>query len=121
MSPENLSDDSHAEPPQVDIYGPARAVQGSRAETHVSDSCRHLSDLVVKACTRLRALMEAALPLLNNTSASRAVSTFRVWGSRSDRSCHHREHTSHRAVGCLNLVASTSSLVGVKPVTHETS
>jgi hypothetical protein len=69
----------------------------------------------------LRALMKSALPLLNKTSASMAVSTFRVWGSRSDRSCHQRDHPSHRAVGCLNLVASTSSLVGLKPVTLWTS
>jgi len=46
----------------------------------------------------LRALMKSALPLLNKTSASRAVSSFRVWGSRSDQSCHQRDHTSHRAV-----------------------
>jgi hypothetical protein len=58
----------------------------------------------------LRALMTSALPLLNNALASRAVSTFRVWGSRSDRSCHQLEHTSHRAVGFLNLLASTSPL-----------
>jgi hypothetical protein len=58
----------------------------------------------------LRALMKSALPLLNNAAASRAVSTFRVWGSWSDRSCHPREHPSPRAAGCFNLVVSTSSL-----------
>src|SRR5512132_247905 len=68
--------------------------------------------------TPLRALMKSALPLLNNALASQAVSTFRVWGSRSDRSCHQLEHTSHRAVGFLNLLASTApvlaSLLAVK-------
>ena len=59
----------------------------------------------------LQALMKSALPLLNNALASRAVSTFRVWGSRSDRSCHQLEHTSHRAVGFLNLLASTAPLL----------
>jgi hypothetical protein len=58
----------------------------------------------------LRALMNSALPLRTNALASRAVSTFRVWGSRSDRSCHQRDHPSHRAVGLLNLWASTSPL-----------
>jgi hypothetical protein len=58
----------------------------------------------------LRALMKSALPLLNNAAASRAVSTFRVWGSWSDRSCHQLDYPSHRAAGFFNLVASTSSL-----------
>jgi hypothetical protein len=58
----------------------------------------------------LRALMKSALPLLNNAAASRAVSTFRVWGSWSDRSCHQLDHPSHRAAGFFNLVASPSSL-----------
>jgi len=31
----------------------------------------------------LRALMKSALPLLNKTSTSRAVSSFRVWGNWS--------------------------------------
>jgi len=31
----------------------------------------------------LRALMKSALPFLNKTSTSRAVSSFRVWGSWS--------------------------------------
>jgi hypothetical protein len=59
----------------------------------------------------LRALMKSALPLLNNALASRAVSTFRVWGSRSDLSCHQLDHPSHRAVGFLTLWASTSPLL----------
>jgi len=56
----------------------------------------------------LRALMKSALSLLNTTSASRAVSPNRVWESRSDLSCHHLEHTSHRTVGYCNFLASTS-------------
>jgi hypothetical protein len=52
--------------------------------------------------------MKSALPLLNHALASRAGSTFRVWGSRSDLSCHQLDHPSHRAVGFLNLWASTS-------------
>ena len=52
----------------------------------------------------LRALMKSALPLLNNAVASLAVSSFRVWESRSDLSCHQRDHTSHRAAGYLNLL-----------------
>ena len=54
--------------------------------------------------------MQSALPLLNNAAASQAVSTFRVWGSWSDQSCHQLDHPSHRAAGFFNLVASTSSL-----------
>ena len=56
----------------------------------------------------LRALMKSALPLLNNAVASQAVSSFRVWGSRSDLSCHQLDHTSHRAAGYLNLLMSPS-------------
>src|SRR5688500_17546681 len=37
--------------------------------------------------------MTSALPILNKALASRAVSTFRVWGSRSDLSCHQLECT----------------------------
>ena len=52
----------------------------------------------------LRALMKSALSLLNTTSTSQAVSQDRVGESRSDRSCHHLAHTSHRTVRCLNVV-----------------
>jgi len=48
--------------------------------------------------------MKSALPLLNNAVASQAGSSFRVWESRSDLSCHQRDHTSHRAAGYLNLL-----------------
>src|SRR5215510_7586603 len=54
----------------------------------------------------LRALMQSALPLLNNAVASQAGSSFRVWGSRSALSCHQRDHTSHRAAGYLPEVFS---------------
>jgi hypothetical protein len=39
----------------------------------------------------LRALMKSALPLLISISASKVVLASRVWGSRSDLSCHHFE------------------------------
>src|ERR671919_576792 len=55
----------------------------------------------------LRALMKSALPLLNKTSTSKAVSQTRVWGSRSDLSCHQLDHTSHRAGGFLTRLASS--------------
>ena len=60
---------------------------------------RPLSEGIVN----LRALMKSALPLLNNAVASQAVSSFRVWGSRSDLSRHHLDHTSHCAEGLLEL------------------
>src|SRR5262249_42485819 len=52
----------------------------------------------------LRALMQSALPLLNNAVASQAGSSFRVWESRSTLACHQRDHTLHRAAGYLNLL-----------------
>ena len=58
----------------------------------------------------LRALMKSALPLLNNAVASQAVSSFRVWESRSDLSCHQLNGTSHRMVRYCNLLASPSPL-----------
>jgi len=42
--------------------------------------------------------MQSALPLLITTAASGALYPVRIWGSRSDRSCHHLDHPSHRAV-----------------------
>jgi len=42
--------------------------------------------------------MKSALPLLSRTAASQAVSQNRVWGSRSDLSCHQLNGTSHRTV-----------------------
>jgi len=47
--------------------------------------------------------MQSALPLLNNAVASQAGSSFRVWGSWSDLSCHQRDPPAHRAAGYLNL------------------
>src|SRR5918996_6430263 len=55
----------------------------------------------------LRARINSALPRLNKTSVSKTVSTFRVWGSRSDLSCHQLDHTSHRAGGFLTRLASS--------------
>src|SRR4029450_9769613 len=52
----------------------------------------------------LRALMQSALPLLNNAVASQAGSSFRVGGIRSDLSRHQLDHTSHRTAGYLNLL-----------------
>ena len=51
----------------------------------------------------LRALMKSALPLLNKTSASQAVSQIRAGGSRADHSGHQRDYTSPRAVGFFTL------------------
>src|SRR5262245_19566367 len=59
----------------------------------------------------LRALMQSALPFLNKTSTSRAVSSFRVWGSWSDRLCQQHDDTSHRAGGFLYRLASTPAPV----------
>ena len=57
----------------------------------------------------LRALMKSALPLLNKTSPSPAMASFRVCGSGSALLCHQRDHASHRAVGYLNFLALPSS------------
>ena len=65
----------------------------------------------MKVRLALRALMKSALPLLNNALASRAVSSFRVWGSRSDLSCHQLDHPSHRAGRFLTLLGSTPRLL----------
>ena len=92
---------------QVDIYGPARAVKGSREATHVSGQMQSYIRPLSEGIAYLRALMKSALPLLNKTSTSRAVSSFRVWESWSDRSCHQLEYTSHRVGGFLHLFAST--------------
>jgi hypothetical protein len=48
--------------------------------------CRHISGLVVKASSCLRALMKYALLLLINLSAFTALDNVRVWRSRSDLS-----------------------------------
>jgi len=67
------------------------------------DRCSHISGLVVKAFHALRALMKSALPRLINSAASKALGLSRVWGSRSDLSCHQLDHTSHRAEGLFDL------------------
>src|SRR2546427_3415578 len=69
--------------------------------------CSHISGLLVKTSYGLRALMKSALPLLITTTASWALYLVRVGGSRSDRSCHHLDHPSHRAARLLmSLVKS---------------
>jgi hypothetical protein len=88
-------------------YGPAHAVKGSREAKHVSGQMQSYIRPLGAGIIYLRALMKSALPLLNKTSASRAVSSFRVWGSWSDRLCHQRDYTLHRAGGFLYLLAST--------------
>src|SRR2546422_2797851 len=57
----------------------------------------HNIGLVVKTFHSLRALMKSALPRLITTAASRALSLRRLGGSRSDRSCHQLDYTSHCA------------------------
>jgi hypothetical protein len=54
----------------------------------------------------LRALMQSALPLLNNAVASQAGSRGRVWGSRSDLSRHQHGHPSQRTAGYFHLLMS---------------
>src|SRR2546422_7529982 len=57
----------------------------------------HNIGLLVKTFHSLRALMKSALPHLITTAASRALYLRRLRGSRSDRSCHQLDHTSHCA------------------------
>ena len=79
----------------------------SREEKHVSGQMPSYIRPLGEGIASLRALMQSALPLLNKTSASKAASTFRIGGSRSDLSCHQLDHPSHRAVRCLHLLSST--------------
>src|SRR5262249_11242776 len=69
----------------------------------------HNIGLWVKTFPSLRALMQSALPRLITTAASRALSLRRLGGSRSDRSCHQRVHTSHCAEGLLALSVTPKS------------
>jgi hypothetical protein len=96
-----------ASPVRLAHYGPARVVKGSREAQHVSGQMQSYIRPLREGIVDLRALMKSALPLLNKTSTSRAVSSFRVWGSWSDRSCHQRDYTSHRAGGFLYPLVST--------------
>jgi hypothetical protein len=83
---------------------------------------------VVKASSTLRALMNSALLLLNHTVASEAVSTVRVWRSRSDLSCPQCRYTlrlglerlgCHQAPGRLdNRVHSGLLVVGEERPDH---
>jgi len=84
---------------------PPALSRGSREEKHVSGQMQSYIRPLCEGVIYLRALMKSAPPLLNNASASKAVSSFRVWGSRSDLSCHQRDHTSHRTGGFLSHLA----------------
>ena len=95
----------------LNIYGPARAVKGSREAQHVSGQMQSSIRPLGEGIISLRALMKSALPFLNKTSTSRAVSSFRVWGSWSDRLCHQHDYTSHRAGGFLYRLVSTPAPV----------
>jgi len=60
--------------------------------------------------------MKSALPLLITTAASRALYLIRVWGSRSDLSCHQLAPTSHRAARPLHLRLKQNSRSKVWPL-----
>ena len=60
------------------IYGPARAVKGLSNGNTLRDRCRHLSGLLVKTFSGLRALRQSALPRLITTAASWALSLRRL-------------------------------------------
>jgi hypothetical protein len=62
--------------------------QGALESRTNRNRCSHISGLMVKASSCLRALMTCALLLLINLSACKALDHVRVWRSRSDRSCH---------------------------------
>src|SRR4029453_11849026 len=66
------------------------------------DRCGHISGLLGKTFYGLRALMKSALPRLITTTASRALYLRRLGGSRSDRSCHQLDYTSHCADSLLH-------------------
>src|SRR5215475_11267866 len=67
------------------------------------DRCSHIFGLLVKTSHGLRALMKSALPRLITTTASGALSLRRFGGSRSDRSCHQLDDTSHCAESLLSV------------------
>src|SRR5262245_17499387 len=69
----------------------------------------HNIDLLVKTFSGLRALRKSALPHLITTAASRALSLRRLGGSRSDRSRHQLDYTSHCAEGLLDLSVTSQS------------
>src|SRR5262249_36965617 len=70
------------------------------------DRCSHISGLLVKTFQSLRALMKSALPRLITTAASGALSLRRWGGSRSDRSCHQLDYTSHGAASFFMQLSS---------------
>src|SRR4029453_446261 len=63
----------------------------------------HNIGLLGKTFHSLRALMQSALPHLITTAASGALSLRRFGGSRSDRSCHQLDYTSHGAESLLHV------------------
>src|SRR5712691_7635759 len=88
---------------QVHIWTRPRCQGGCKLKNTLRDRCSHISGLLVKTFYGLRALMKSALPLLITTAASRALYLSRLGGSRSDRSCHQLDPTSHCAEGLLDL------------------
>jgi hypothetical protein len=67
--------------------------QGALESSTNRNRCRHISGLVVKVSSHLRALMTCALLLLINLAAFKALDHVSVWRSRSDRSCHQFRYT----------------------------
>ena len=61
--------------------------------------------------------MKSALPLLITTAASWALYLRRLGGSRSDRSCHQLDHTSHCAEGLRDLSVKSKSCSQYVPTT----
>src|SRR5262249_45865904 len=91
------------------IYGPARAVKGSRMDKHASGQMQPYIRPLSEDIPCLRALMKSALPRLITTSASRALYLRRLGGSRSDRSRHQLVHTSPCAERLLDLSVTSKS------------
>src|SRR6266571_2835989 len=82
---------------EVHIWTRPRCQGALEWNNTLQDRCSHISGLLVKTFQSLRALMKSALPHLITTAASRALYLRRLRGSRSDRSCHQLNHTSHCA------------------------
>src|SRR5262245_5187986 len=79
------------------IYGPVRAVKALSTRTRIGTDAVIYPASGEKHSPSLRALMKSTLPLLIKLSASQALDNVRVWGSRSDLSCHHCDPASHCA------------------------
>ena len=118
LSAHNLSDSNFPEAALCHRLGrmvnnltymdPPALSRGSREEKHISGQMQSYIRPLCEGIVYLRALMKSAPPLLNKASASKAGSRCRVWGSRSGLSCHHLDHTSHRAGGFLSRFAATA-------------